>query len=70
MPEKRCWHCGVLFEFDSKDIRPFIYHNCRDGSIAGRRNPNMKRVRRQWVPPPKTKEQVLNKRLKDFYGGA
>ena len=68
--EIRCWNCAEFYEYDGNDLRPFIYHDCEDGSTAGTRNPNIKQERRQWLPPPKTKEQVLNKRLKEFYGEA
>lgn len=70
MRETRCFNCGEFFEYNKNDLRPYLYHDCRDGCSAGMRNPNFwEKQPRQWIPPPKTKEQVLNMRLKDFYGG-
>lgn len=40
MSEKMCYHCNTSFEFDDKDIRPYIYHKCEDGTTAGMKNPN------------------------------
>lgn len=63
-----CERCKELFTYDKNDVRPNIWHECKDGIVFGIKNPNLKQEKRQWTPPPKTKEQVLNKRLKDFYG--
>ena len=40
MPEMSCIRCGELFEYDSNDGRPFVYHRCDDGVLMAYKNPN------------------------------
>lgn len=40
MFEIMCYHCKELFAYDTNDIRPYIYHACKDGSMVGHKNPN------------------------------
>lgn len=44
MKEIMCYHCGELFIYDMNDIRPYLYHNCKDGTMTAHKNPNFNKT--------------------------
>ena len=51
MPSMNCARCLDLFDYDPNDIRPFIYHECKDGKMQAHKNPNLKGQRRTYNKP-------------------
>jgi len=50
MEEIMCPHCKENFKYDSNDVRPYIYHECQDGTMRGIKNPNLRPRRKKWTP--------------------
>jgi len=44
MPKMTCRRCRETFEYDENDIRPYIYHECKDGCLTAHDNPNNKKT--------------------------
>lgn len=64
MPEKRCSRCGEDIIYSADDIRPHLYHECRDlpeGQSAQTRNPNYweKEVMRKYIPTNRKRKHTL-----------
>ncbi len=49
MPELKCW-CGMFFEYDATDLRPYVYHEHLDGTLVANVNPNILREPKQFRP--------------------
>ncbi len=41
--------CLMYFEYDSNDLRPFIWHDHPDGTMVANDNPNLKEERRKYL---------------------
>jgi len=73
MATANCWNCKEDFEVDADDIRPLIYHRCKDketGKLVshGMHNPNLKKKRPTFyknTPAPTPKKDHL---LREYYG--
>jgi len=63
MGARMCSNCMELFEFDDNDIRPFVYHECEDGTMMAHRNPNAlgKKTSHTYYPKhePKSNKKTL-----------
>jgi len=74
--EAICWRCNGFFKYDSKDMRPNIWHECSDGMLTATKNPNIKEKKHRHIEEPRLSPHeidlqnkiALNKRLKAVYG--
>lgn len=73
MATANCWNCREDFEIPVTDIRPFVYHRCKDketGKIVsyGMPNPNLKKKKpiyyKNTLAPIPRKDHLL----REYYG--
>lgn len=73
MDTANCWNCKEDFEVDANDIRPFVYHRCKDkktGKLVshGVRNPNIKKKKPIFYNKPATTTPKKDHLLREYYG--